>query len=131
MIAVDASAVIAIVKEEPDHERYGDLIASDRTVMAAPTLLETKMVLSRLLDDADADRLLDGLVLGGLNVIDFTPSMADAAVDAFRRFGKGQGHPAQLNFGDCMSYAVAKVRGVPLLYKGSDFAQTDIVSALS
>ena len=100
-------------------------------MVGAPTLVETRFVLSSILDDQDADVMIDRLVHeGSLEPVDFTPAMADAAVDAFRRFGKGRGHPAQLNFGDCTSYAVAKVHGVPLLFKGSDFAHTDIRSAL-
>ncbi len=131
MIAVDASAIVATVKEEPDSERLGNLLAEGNSVMGAPSLLETKMVLSKVLSDADLDLLMSSLVGGGLRVIDFTPAMADVAAEAFRRYGRGRGHPAKLNFGDCMSYAVAKVHGIPLLYKGEDFSQTDIVSALA
>jgi ribonuclease VapC len=131
VIAVDASAIVAMVKEEPGSERLGEVFADGEPIMGAPSLLETKMVLSNVLSETELDLLLDSLSAGGLRVVDFNPAMADAAVDAFRRYGKGRGHPAKLNFGDCLSYAVAKVHGVPLLYKGNDFAQTDIASALS
>jgi ribonuclease VapC len=132
MIAVDASAIVSIIKEEHDSAQIGDVLAENEAIMGAPSLLETKMVLSKMLEDTELDLLVTSLVAeGGLRILEFTPAMADAAVAAFRRFGKGRGHPAKLNFGDCMSYAVAKVHGVPLLYRGSDFAQTDIVSALS
>ena len=65
-----------------------------------------------------------------LIVADFTPEHAEAARDAYVRYGKGSGHPAQLNFGDCLVYGFAKVEGEPLLFKGDDFAQTDLVAAL-
>lgn len=132
MMAVDTSVIVAIVREEPGHETYGNALIEQRSVMGAPTIVEIKMVLSSILDGSDVDRLLARLLEEmTLDAIDFTPAMADVAAVAFRAYGKGRGHPAQLNFGDCMSYAVAKVLGVPLLYKGEDFARTDIRSALS
>lgn len=131
MIAVDTSVLVAIAKEEPEHKRFGSLLAHGNAVVGTPTLVETKFVLSSILEDHDIDALMRRLISeGSLRPVEFTPAMADAAVAAFRRFGKGQGHPAKLNFGDCMSYAVAKVHGVPLLYKGDDFSRTDIRSAL-
>ena len=130
MIAVDASAIVSIIKEETDSAQIGDVLAENEAIMGAPSLLETKMVLSKMLEDTELDLLVTSLVAeGGLRILEFTPAMADVAVAAFRRFGKGRGHPAKLNFGDCMSYAVAKVHGVPLLYRGSNFAQTDIEAA--
>ncbi len=90
------------------------------------------MVLASVAEENAVDRLLQRIGVGReIDLVDFTPSMADAAARAFRTFGKGRGHPAQLNFGDCMAYAVAKVHGAPLLYKGYDFSQTDIQSALA
>ncbi len=131
MIAVDTSVLVAIAKEEPERETFGLLLAEGDAVIGTPTIVETKFVLSSILEAADIDQMTHRLLReGGLRTIDFTAAMADAAVEAFRRYGKGRGHPAQLNFGDCMSYAVAKVHGVPLLYKGNDFAHTDIRSAL-
>ena len=69
------------------------------------------------------------LVEAGVTVVPLTADIARVAVDAFARFGKGRGHPAQLNFGDCLSYGCAKFHDVPLLFKGDDFARTDIVRA--
>lgn len=130
MIVVDSSALVAIAKEEPGHGAFGRTIATELGALGAPSLLETKMALSAL-SPSVVDTLLDGMIAdGSISVVDFTPAMADAAVEAFRRFGKGQGHPAQLNFGDCMAYAVARVLNAPLLYKGDDFARTDIRPAL-
>ena len=130
MIVADASAIVAIVKQEPDHGRFESLIATELAAMGAPSLVETKLALSSFMRPHGVDALLASLVAtGGLQLVPFTPEMADAAVTAFRRYGKGQGHAAQLNFGDCMSYAVAKVLGLPLLFKGDDFARTDIEAA--
>jgi len=132
VIAIDTSAIVAIAQEAEDEQPLRDAIAGSRCVIGAPSLLEVKMVLTSVADEDSVERLLQRIGVGRhIEPVDFTPAMTDAAARAFRAFGKGQGHPAQLNFGDCMSYAVAKVRDVPLLYKGSDFAQTDIVSALS
>lgn len=130
MIVADTSAIVAIFKEESDQAVFETLVASETAAIGAPSLVETKLALSSVLRPADVDALLGTLVArGGLTPVPFTPDMADAAVEAFRRYGKGQGHRAQLNFGDCMAYAVAKVLGAPLLFTGDDFAQTDIEPA--
>lgn len=130
MIAVDSSALVAIAFDEPEGEIFISMIARHEAIVGTPVLVETGIVLrSRLSDKADLflDRLL---TQGDLVPEPFTFEMYQAAHEAFNRFGKGRGHPAQLNFGDCLAYAVAKVRGVPLLYKGQDFALTDISAAL-
>jgi len=88
-------------------------------------------VVLRTLDKAPvSDEALDQLVARTLTVHDVTADLVRIAREAHLRFGKGMGHPAQLNFGDCFSYALAKSLDVPLLYKGGDFAKTDIKSAL-
>jgi ribonuclease VapC len=99
-----------------------------RAIEPVPTVLETRLVLtSRLGQDA---RPLVSAFLRRLNaeLIPFNEQHLDAAVAAYLRFGRGH-HPAALNFGDCMSYAIAAVAGLPLLYIGGDFAQTDIRQA--
>ena len=132
MIAVDSSAIVSIIKGEKERARFSELLAASRCVVGAPSVLEVKMVLSSVIPPSVVDLMVADLVGDvGIKVLDFTPEMADAATAAFRAFGKGRGHPAQLNFGDCMAYAVAKVHGAPLLYKGEDFSLTDIVSALA
>lgn len=132
MIAVDSSAVVSIIKGEPERPRFSEVIASTPSVMSASSLLEIKTALSSALPVDEIDALVSDLLRPGrIRLVDFTPAMADAAVAAFRAYGKGRGHPAQLNFGDCMAYGTAKVLGVPLLYKGGDFAQTDIRPALA
>jgi ribonuclease VapC len=131
MIAVDSSAIVAILKLEPDFEiLLRRLLQGDERAISAATLLETSVVL-RTLDKASAsDDALDTLVAKHLSVRDVTADHVRIAREAHLRFGKGMGHPAQLNFGDCFSYALAKSLDVPLLYKGGDFAKTDIKSAL-
>lgn len=129
MIAVDTSALVAIALKEAEHLDYSTLLAERRGLIGAPSIVETKLVLSRV-SAVEVDDFLGGLIRRvNLSVVPFSPEMAEIAVAAFRRYGKGQGHPAQLNFGDCMSYAVAKVHDVPLLFKGNDFSATDLRAA--
>ena len=125
MIALDSSALIAILLHEPEADMLVDAIErADRLLIGAPTLLECRIVAAgkspRL--PGDVRELIDGI---RPETIDFTARHLEAATDAFERFGKGR-HSAALNFGDCMAYAVARVAGCPLLYKGQDFARTDI-----
>lgn len=127
---VDASALVAIVRAEDDAEVYlAALGRASEPAIAAPTLLEATLV-------ADGrgpvgSRRFDQLVAAAdLTVVPFTAQHAAVARAAYRDFGRGSGHPARLNFGDCMAYAVASVLGQPLLYKGDDFGHTDIRSAL-
>ncbi len=124
MIAVATSALAAILFEEPDSERYLiALFASQRTVIGTPTALELRTVLTRRKGDAFAD-LGDSLLRRSrIEVVSWTAEHLLLAKDALRRFG---GRPASLNFGDCMAYAIAKAFDAPLLYKGEDFARTDV-----
>jgi ribonuclease VapC len=125
---LDSSAVIAIVLEEADYATLLDKVAeADDIAIGAPTLLEIRVVLSKRPNSASA-RLLEFLARINVRVVPFTSEHVDAALFAHARYGKGQ-HPAKLNFGDCMSYAVARISGQPLLYKGDDFAKTDIEAA--
>jgi ribonuclease VapC len=123
---LDSSAILAIVFKEPGFEEL--LRAMDEaSVVAAgtPTLAETGIVLhARLQDKAPGllERVLDELQI---QEIPFGEIHWREAVDAFRRFGKGR-HPAALNFGDCLTYAVAHLTGEPLLFRGDDFRQTDL-----
>ena len=129
---VDASALVAIVFQEPESDRFAEAIATAaRARIAAPTLLETAIVVERS-ERPHEWKALDRLVAAlGLEIEPFTDDHTEIARDAYRRYGKGHGHPAQLNFGDCFSYALAKVTGEPLLYTGDDFVHTDIRSALT
>jgi ribonuclease VapC len=130
MIAVDTSALIAILFAEQEAEAFKVRLAAEPARVSAVSLQEASMVLAGRLGDATAWQELDELIQAvSLEVIAHDQQLAEIARDAFLRFGKGR-HPARLNCGDCASYALAKLLGIPLLFKGTDFAQTDIVPAL-
>ena len=126
---IDSSAIIAIEFEEPGFERLVNKIGEAEAVLiGVPTMFETAMVPSRRRGH-EARLWLRGFLRSvDAEAVPFTEEHLDAAVDAFLRFGRGR-HRAALNFGDCMAYAVAAVAGMPLLYTGNDFAQTDIPGA--
>ena len=130
MIVVDSSALIAIVEQEHDAESFEDAILdADRVLLGAATKLETMIVAGARRGRsgiASAQALLDRMKI---EIAPLTEELADVAVEAFLRFGRAR-HKAALNFGDCMAYAVAKSLDAPLLYKGNDFAKTDIRAAL-
>ena len=129
MIAVDTSALVAVVLGEPDAERYLDALEGSPACLSLVSLVEAGMVVEAR-QGADAARDLHILVNGTIDhLVPLDADHAHAAVNGWRRFGKGR-HPAGLNFGDCFAYAVARLAGLPLLFKGDDFAQTDIASAL-
>lgn len=128
---VDSSAVVAVIREEPDATALIEaMIRAERLRMSAATYLETSIVVEARHDPV-AVRVVDTILSRfGVELEAFTAEHAQIARAAYRDFGKGRGHPARLNFGDCISYALAKATGEPLLYKGDDFVQTDIRSAL-
>lgn len=129
MIALDTSAIIAILRHEPDAERFIEAIASaPRRLIGRPTEVELHIVMQAKAGREPIDALI-ARFLQTVERVDFGEAHLAAATAAFDRFGKGR-HPASLNYGDCMAYAVARVAGCPLLYKGEDFARTDIRSAL-
>jgi len=128
-VVLDSSAIVAIHLKEPGYERL--IEAMDRAEVVAvgtPTLLETAIVLSTRLRRDVRPLLLSFLRRLGAEVVPFNEDHFDAAIVAFQRFGRGH-HPAGLTFGDCMSYAIASVAGMPLLFTGEDFGQTDITAA--
>ena len=126
---IDTSAVLAILFGEPDAERYEDAIAAAWSRrMSVVALLEAAMVVESR-GGAAAGQELDVLLeKAAVELVPVTPEHANAARRAWRRFGKGN-HPAALNFGDCFAYALAETTGEPLLFKGEDFARTDIEAA--
>jgi len=130
MIVVDSSAVIAIFRQEDDAGDYARRIAADDDpVMSAANLVETSIVLRGLKRIAPerAERWLDDFMrTAGIRIEPVTPDQAQAARAAHLQFGKGTGHGASLNYGDCFAYALAKTMDAPLLCKGSDFPLTDI-----
>lgn len=131
MIVVDSSAIFSVLLLEDDAVLFAAIFERyDGLVLAAPTLLECHfVVLGRA--PKNGSRLLTAfLERTDVKTSSFDLAMAQEAVRARYRYGKGSRHAANLNLGDCFSYALAKTRNVPLLYKGDDFSHTDIVSAL-
>lgn len=128
---LDRSALVAILRSEPDAADYAVAIekAPIRRISAA-NFLETAIVIDGSRDDL-ASSGFDKLVgAAGLIIEPVTEEQARTARDAYRRFGRGSGHPAKLNYGDCFAYALSKATDEPLLFKGKDFPHTDIVPAL-
>jgi ribonuclease VapC len=130
MIVVDTSALIAILDREPDAALYAEAIAeADAPLVSAATLLELHIVMLNR-HGARAGQLVDRLLQdAGFQIETFTAQHLDRAREAYARYGKGR-NSAGLNYGDCFSYALAKATGLPLLFKGSDFSKTDLISAL-
>jgi ribonuclease VapC len=128
-MVIDTSAIVAILSNEPERERFIGLIeaAPIRRLSAASRVEATLVVEGRKRDAGRADLDLF-LHEGEVEIVPVTREQVELACDAFRRFGKGR-HPAGLNFGDVFAYALARVTGEPLLFKGDDFARTDIASA--
>jgi len=128
-MVIDSSALLSIYLRESGHEAFFEKISrSTIAVIGAPTLLEVTIVLSARTKRDARREIARSLRQLRVQVVPFTEEHFDVAADAFLRYGKGR-HPAALNFGDCMSYAVAAVSGLPLLYTGKDFTQTDIPAA--
>jgi len=123
--------MIAILREESEASAFLDVIVeAEQCFLSAVSLFEASMVMIGRGAPAAAIGL-DALVRRrGIEIVPFDEELAAASRAAFIRFGKGR-HSAGLNFGDCVSYALAHSRGLPLLYKGGDFAKTDVISALS
>ncbi|MBA2556297.1 MAG: type II toxin-antitoxin system VapC family toxin [Chloroflexi bacterium] len=127
---IDTSALIAILRDEPDARRYAEAIegARERRISAA-TYVEVGAVIDGSHDPVASRRVDDLLAAATINIEPVTQEQARMARDAYRDFGKGSGHAAGLNFGDCFSYALARATGEPLLFKGDDFSRTDISAA--
>lgn len=132
MIAVDTSALVAIAFAEPEREAFLQAIKiADKALISTVSAVETRMVVHGRRGQRAVILMDDLLRLPMFELVAPGAPEMDAAYAAFVAYGKGSGHPAGLNFGDVFSYALAKVRGLPLLYKGDDFAHTDIASALT
>ncbi len=132
MIVVDASALLAIIQGEPEANAFLSAIrGADRALVSAVTVLETGMVL-RARRGAMGARELSGLLEAtAVEIVPFDAASASSALDAFERYGKGINPKARLNLGDCAVYALAKDMNAPLLFKGKDFAGTDIPPVIS
>ena len=127
---IDTSAVVAILTEEPEAAELLERMAGAPVrLTSALVILEAVMRLSTKLaaDPMTVEPLVERFMQeAGIDLAPMDASAARFAVKAFADYGKGRGHPAQLNLADCLSYGCAKAQGVPLLYKGQDFARTDL-----
>lgn len=127
MIAIDTSAIIVILFREPEYDKFVRIVTdADRCLVSAVSYLEASLVLVGRGAPTAVEELEALVRRVEIEVVPFDFVLATQASNAFIRFGKGR-HPASLNFGDCASYALAQARGVPLLYKGGDFARTDVI----
>jgi ribonuclease VapC len=126
-VIVDSSALIAILRAEPDARKYAEAIANALVRrLSAANYVETAAVVDGSRDPIASRRFDDFLREAELIIEPVTAEQAQVARDAYRDYGRGSGHPARLNFGDCFSYALARVKNEPLLFKGDDFSQTDV-----
>jgi len=131
MIVADTSALVAIAFNEPERAAFVQAIEqAGKTLISTVSVVEARMVVHGRRGERAVVLLDDLLRMPIFELVPPGPADMDAATAAFIAFGKGSGHPASLNFGDLFSYALAKTRGLPLLFKGADFAQTDIESAI-
>jgi ribonuclease VapC len=132
LIVIDTSALIAIFRLEPEADSLlKAIVAAQKRAMSALSVLEASMVMSGRSASHDLFTPLDEFLLeAGVEVLAFDAEQARLAREAFLRFGKGR-HKAGLNLGDCASYAAAKAKSAPLLYKGEDFRHTDVMAVLA
>lgn len=131
MIAVDSSALIAILEAEPGAAVYAKAIEdAEGLFVSAVTMLETGMVIRARRGEAGLVRLRRFLEDNDFQIVPFDQTQAWEALAAFERFGKGMQSQARLNLCDCAAYSLAKTMAVPLLFKGNDFGQTDVRSAV-
>lgn len=126
---VDASAVIAVLEGEP---RQASIVArmeeAESLAIPAPTALEAILVMVSRRGEPGISKVIEFLIRTGTEIVEFDRELLDQAALAFFRFGKGR-HPAGLNYGDCMVYALAKAKKMPILCTGDDFAKTNIAIA--
>ena len=128
---VDSSALLAILRDEPEAEVFARAIeAAHQRRISAANFLEAAIVVDGTRDPIASRRFDDFVREAQLGIEPVTEAQVRIAREAYRDFGRGSGHPAQLNFGDCFAYALARVAGEPLLFKGGDFARTDIAPVL-
>jgi ribonuclease VapC len=131
MIVVDTSAIVSIAFAEPERAAYVQVIErAEKALISTVSMVEARMVIHGRRGQRAVILIDDFLQMPMFEVVPPGQAEMDAAYAAFVAFGKGSGHPANLNFGDVFSYALAKVRALPLLFKGNDFSQTDIACVL-
>ena len=127
-MVVDSSAILAILKQEPDAPAIAQCLVENQLVlMSAATFMECGTVVARRYGAAELAGLLDRL---NVRIEEFSAEQAQIGIEAYEHYGRGSRHRANLNMGDCFAYALAKARNLPLLFKGDDFIHTDIEPAL-
>jgi len=130
-LIVDSSAIIAILKREPEQASFTQALRDASALsMSAATYFETAIVVDSVRDPIASRTLDDFIEILGIEIEPVSAEQAKIARQAYRDFGRGSGHRAQLNIGDCFSYALARLKREPMLYKGDDFVHTDVKSAL-
>jgi ribonuclease VapC len=131
-VIVDTSAIIAILVGEPERDVFLEAILADPAPKAsAGTVLELGIVVDRLADPIATRRVDDLVETLGIEIVPVTAEHVTLGRAAYRDFGRGSGHRARLNFGDCFAYALARSTGEPILFKGDDFIHTDAIPAVS
>ena len=129
-MVVYTSALVAIFLLEPEAEQFAhSILEAPRAAISAANLLEAGIILDARIGHEDSSELDEFIVNVGLEIEPVTADQVRVAREAYRTYGRGN-HPAGLNFGDCFAYALAKTTGLPLLFKGGDFAQTDVTPGL-
>ncbi|RUU80864.1 type II toxin-antitoxin system VapC family toxin [Mesorhizobium sp. M7A.F.Ca.MR.362.00.0.0] len=130
-MVIDTSAILAILKQEPDAPVIAQRLAGNQLMfMSAATLMECGTVIVGRYGAAGTAELRGLLERLKVTIVALTAEHAQAGIEAYALYGRGTGHPAKLNMGDCFSYALARTRNLPLLFKGNDFIHTDIEPAL-
>ena len=130
LMVIDTSAIVSIIFAEPDAEQMATAIdAADQRLVSAATALEASVVIESEMDDTGRIELDLLIYRARIEIVPFSADQFEIARRAYRVYGRGR-HPAGLNLGDCFSYALSKSTGYPLLFKGDDFRQTDVVAAL-
>ncbi len=128
-MVIETSAVIAVLQDEPERRRLNEALdAAETRLMSTASFVECSIILEARHGEAGRDALDLLIAEAGIELVPVDVEQARVARRAFSQFGKGR-HPAGLNFGDCFSYALAKTTGRPLLFKGIDFARTDLTAA--
>ena len=128
---LDSSAIIAVLTREPDAQTFADAIdVAEICNVSAATYLEAAIVIDAKREPFASRKFDDFFSKASVAIVPVDAAQARIAREAYRDFGRGSGHPARLNFGDCFAYALAKAADEPLLYKGKDFSHTDVKSAL-
>jgi len=129
-MVLDTSALLVILLDEPESPAFRQAIEQDPVrLLSAASLLETALVVEARFGEAGGRELDLLLYKAEIQVVGFDADQAELAREGWRQFGRGR-HPAGLNFGDCFAYALSKVSGEPLLYKGDDFSLTDVSSVV-